>query len=143
MRVVAWSANLTERRATASGAGYTPLDDLFKQSDNVILQLRLSERTKGIITARHISLMRSSACLVNTARGQLSDEAALVIALRENRIRGAALAVFQWEPLPTDHPLRSLENVVLTQHMGYVSVESYDQFFRQAVENIEAYLEGR
>lgn len=87
--------------------------------------------------------MKSSACLVNTARGELLDEPALVIALRESRIRGAALDVFQWEPLAGDHPLRSLEDVVLTPHMGYVSVESYDRFFRQAVENIEAYLEGQ
>jgi NAD(P)-dependent dehydrogenase (short-subunit alcohol dehydrogenase family) len=132
MRVLAWSPNLTEQRATILGANYAPLDDLFKQSDIVTLHLRLSERTEGIIAARQISLMKSSACLVNTARGQLLDEAALVIALRQNRIRGAALDVFQCEPLPNDHPLRSLENVVVTPHMGYVSVESYNEFFRQA-----------
>jgi phosphoglycerate dehydrogenase-like enzyme len=143
MRVLAWSANLTEQKAAVAGAAYTPLDDLFRQSDLVTLHLRLSERTRGIITARHISLMRPTACLVNTARGHLLDEAALVSALRENRIRGAALDVFQSEPLPIDHPLRSMENVVLAPHMGYVTAESYDQFFRQAVENIEAYLDGR
>jgi len=143
MRVLAWSAHLTEEKAAAHGAVYTPLDDLLRQGDVVTLHLKLSERTRGIITARHISLMKPTACLVNTARGYLLDEEALVGALREKRIRGAALDVFQKEPLPVDHPLRSLENVVLTPHMGYVTAESYDQFFRQAVENIEAYLDGR
>jgi phosphoglycerate dehydrogenase-like enzyme len=143
MHLLAWSENLTEQKAAAAGATYTPLDDLLRQSDIVTLHLRLSERTRGLITARHISLMKPTACLVNTARGHLLDEQALVNALRENRIRGAALDVFQEEPLPVDHPLRSLENIVLTPHMGYVSEQSYDLFFRQAVENIEAYLDGR
>jgi len=143
MHLLAWSENLTEQKAAAAGATYTPLDDLLRQSDIVTLHLRLSERTRGLITARHISLMKPTACLVNTARGHLLDEQALVNALREARIRGAALDVFQTEPLPVDHPLRSLENVVLTPHMGYVSEQSYDLFFRQAVENIEAYLDGR
>ncbi len=143
MRVLAWSANLTPERAAAAGASYTQLDDLLRQSDIVTLHLKLSERTRGIITARHISLMKPTACLINTARGHLLDEAALITALRQNRIRGAALDVFQTEPLPLDHPLRSMENVVLTPHMGYVTTESYDQFFSQAVENIDAYLDGR
>ena len=143
MHVLAWSAHLDEQKAAAAGAAYAALDDLFKQSDIVTLHLRLSERTKGIVTARLLSLMKSTACLVNTARGHLLDEEALVEALQGNRIRGAALDVFQTEPLPIDHPLRSLENVVLAPHMGYVTRESYDLFFRQAVENIEAYLDGR
>ena len=87
--------------------------------------------------------MKQTACLVNTARGQLIDEVALIAALRENRIGGAALDVFQIEPLPSDHPLRSLDNVVLSPHMGYVTSESYDQFFAQAVDNIPAFLNGR
>ena len=107
------------------------------------MHLRLSDRTRGIVTARHLSLMKPTACLVNTARGQLVDENALVAALRDGRIRGAALDVFQTEPLPVQHPLRSLENVVLSPHMGYVSAESYDQFFQAAVDNVEAYLDGR
>jgi phosphoglycerate dehydrogenase-like enzyme len=143
MPVLAWSENLTEQKAAAAGATYTPLDNLLRESDIVTLHLRLSERTRGLLTARHIALMKPTACLVNTARGKLLDEQALVNALRENRIRGAALDVFQEEPLPVDHPLRSLENVVLAPHMGYVSEQSYDLFFRQAVENIEAYLDGR
>ena len=142
MRVLAWSANLTPEKATAAGATYAPLDELFEQSDIVTLHLRLSERTRGIVTARHISLMKPTACLVNTARGHLLDENALVAALRDGRIRGAALDVFHVEPLPVNHPLRSLENVVLTPHMGYVSAESFDQFFRLAIANVEAYLDG-
>jgi phosphoglycerate dehydrogenase-like enzyme len=143
MRVLAWSANLTEQKAAAAGATYTQLEDLLRQSDVITLHLRLSERTNRIITARHISLMKPTACFVNTARGPLVDETALVDALRSGRIRGAALDVFDTEPLPVNHPLRSLENVVLTPHMGYVTEQSYDQFFRQAVENIESYLDGR
>jgi 26S proteasome regulatory subunit N2 len=143
MRVLAWSANLTEQKAAAARATYVDLDDLLRQSDIITLHLRLSERTNHIITARHISLMKATACFVNTARGQLVDEEALVDALRAGRIRGAALDVFHTEPLPVNHPLRSLENVILTPHMGYVTEDSYGQFFRQAVENIESYLEGR
>jgi phosphoglycerate dehydrogenase-like enzyme len=143
MRVLAWSANLTEEKAVAGGAIYTPLEDLVRASDIITLHLRLSERTKGIFTSQHIGMMKSTACVVNTARGPLLDENALVAALKEKRIRGAALDVFEKEPLPLDHPLRSLENVVLAPHMGYVTEESYDQFFRQAVDNIEAYLDGR
>ena len=122
MHVLAWSENLTAEKAAAAGATYMPLDDLLRESDIVTLHLRLSERTRGLLTARHIALMN---------------------ALREDRIRGAALDVFETEPLPVDHPLRSLENVVLAPHMGYVSEQSYDLFFRQAVDNIEAYLDGQ
>ncbi|HWF37438.1 MAG TPA: D-2-hydroxyacid dehydrogenase family protein [Candidatus Acidoferrales bacterium] len=143
MKVIAWSANLTAEKAAAAGAAYTPLDDLFRESDIITLHLRLSERTRGLVTARHISLMKPTACMVNTARGELMDENALVAALRDGRIRGAALDVFQTEPLPVNHPLRVLENVVLSPHMGYVSAESYDRFFRQAIDNVEAYLGGR
>ena len=119
MRVLAWSTNLDEQKATAAGATYAPLDELVRSSDVITLHLRLSERTNGIITARHFSLMKPTACFV-THRPRTSgiDEDALVGALREGRIRGAALDVFQTEPLPIDHPLRSLENVVLAPHMG-------------------------
>lgn len=143
MKVLAWSANLTAEKAAAAGATYATLDDLFRQSDVITVHLRLSERTNRIITAREFSLMKPTACFVNTARGPLIDEAALIDVLRAGRIRGAALDVFDTEPLPVDHPLRSLENVVLTPHMGYVTEESYAQFFRQAVENIESYLDGQ
>jgi phosphoglycerate dehydrogenase-like enzyme len=95
------------------------------------------------VTAHQIGMMKPTACIVNTARGHLIDEAALVAALRDGRIRGAALDVFHTEPLPVNHPLRTLDNVVLSPHMGYVSAEAYDQFFRAAVDNVEAYLDAR
>jgi phosphoglycerate dehydrogenase-like enzyme len=143
MRVLASSTNLTEQKAAAVGATCVPLDELFRQSDVVTLHLRLSERTRGIVTQELFSLMKPTAWFVNTARGHLLDEEALVDALRAGRISGAALDVFQVEPLPIDHPLRSLENVVLAPHMGSVTSDSYDIFFGQAVKNIAAYLDGR
>jgi phosphoglycerate dehydrogenase-like enzyme len=143
MRVLASSPNLTEQRAAAAGATCVPLDELFRQSDVVTLHLRLSERTNGLITRQLFSLLKPRAWFVNTARGHLLDEQALIDALCEHRIAGAALDVFQTEPLPADHPLRFLENVVLAPHMGSVTTEAYDIFFREAVRNIEAYLDGR
>lgn len=108
----------------------------------ISLHLRLSEQTRGIVTARHLSLMKPTAYLINTARGPLMDEVALVVTLREGRIAGAALDVYETEPLPPDHALLSLENVVLSPHVGYVTREAYDLFFRQVVESIESYLDG-
>ncbi len=142
MRVLAWSPNLTDERAAAAGATRVSQEDLFRESDIVTVHLRLSERTREIITARHLALMKPTSFLVNTARGALVDEAALVAALKERRLAGAALDVYQVEPLPRDHPLRSLENVVLSPHMGHVTEEAYEIFFSQAVESIESYLEG-
>ncbi len=142
MRAFAWGPTLTDERAAAAGVGRVALDDLFRKSDIVSLHLRLSDQTRGLVTARHLSLMKPTAYLVNTARGPLVDEAALVAALREKRIAGAALDVYDVEPLPPDHPLLALDNVVLTPHTGYVTQEAYHQFFRQVVENIETYLNG-
>jgi phosphoglycerate dehydrogenase-like enzyme len=142
MRVLAWGPTLTEERATASGVTYVPLDTVFRESDVVSLHLRLSERTRGVVTAQHLSLMKPTAFLINTARGPLVDEAALVVALRERRIAGAGVDVFDVEPLPADHPLLALENVALSPHKGYVTLDGYHIFFRQAVENIESYLDG-
>ncbi len=143
MRVLAWGPNLTDERAAAAGATRVSAEDLFRESDIVSVHLRLSERTRGIITARHLALMKPTSYLINTARGALLDEAALVAALGERRIAGAALDVYQAEPLPADHPLRSLDNVVLSPHMGHVTRQAYQMFFEQAVENIESYLDGR
>ncbi len=143
MRVLAWGPTLTEERAAASGVTYVPLDTLFRESDVVSLHLRLSEQTRGLVTARHLFLMKPTALLINTARGPLVDEAALITALRERRIAGAGLDVFDAEPLPANHPFLALENVVLTPHMGYVTEEAYHIFFRQVVENIESYLDGK
>ncbi len=142
MRVLAWGPTLTDERAAASGATRVPFDTLFRDSDVISLHLRLSERTRGIVTAHHLSLMKPTAYLINTARGPLVDETALIAALRDGRIAGAALDVYETEPLPPDHALLALENVVLSPHVGYVTREAYDLFFRQVAENIESYLEG-
>ena len=143
MRVLAWGPTLTDERAAASGVIRVPLETLFRESDVVSLHLRLSERTRGLVSAEHLSRMKPTAYLVNTARGPLVDEAALVAALREGRIAGAALDVFDVEPLPRGHPLLALDNVVLSPHMGYVTREAYHHFFRQVVEGIGQYLDGR
>jgi phosphoglycerate dehydrogenase-like enzyme len=143
MRVLAWGPTLTDARAAAAGATRVSLDDLFRESDIVSIHLRLSDRTRGIVTAHQLSLMKTTAYLINAARGPLVDEAALIDALREHRISGAALDVYDVEPLPPNHPFLSLENVVLSPHMGYVTHEAYRLFFGQVVESIESYLNGR
>jgi phosphoglycerate dehydrogenase-like enzyme len=107
------------------------------------VHLRLSDRSRGLVTARHLALMKPTAFLVNTARGPLVDEAALVTALRERWIAGAALDVYDLEPLPPVHPLRSLDNVVLSPHMGYATHEAFHLLFSQAVENVDLFLKGR
>ena len=141
MRVLAWGPTLTAERAAKSGAAFVPLETVFRESDVVSLHLRLSEQSRGLVTQAHLALMKPTAYLINTARGPLVDEAALVEALRERRIAGAALDVYDVEPLPPDHPLLGLENALLTPHLGYVTEEAYQVFFRQAVENIESYLD--
>jgi len=143
MRVLAWGPTLTDERAGASGVTRVSLEILFRESDVVSLHLRLSDRTRGLVTAEHLSLMKPTAYLVNTARGPLVDEVALIAALRERRIAGAALDVFDIEPLPPNHPFLTLENVVLSPHVGYVTQEAYHDFFRQVVESIEHHLDGR
>jgi phosphoglycerate dehydrogenase-like enzyme len=143
MRVIAWGPTLTEERAAASGVALVPLETVFRESDVISLHLRLSERTRGLVTERHLSLMKPSGYLINTARGPLVEEAALIAALREHRIAGAGLDVFDVEPLPAGHPLLTLDNVVLTPHIGYVTQEAYHNFFRQVVESIESYLDGK
>jgi phosphoglycerate dehydrogenase-like enzyme len=143
MRVLAWGANLTDERARAADASRASLDDLFRESDIVSVHLRLSERTRGLISAHHLSLMKPTSYFVNTARGGLVDETALIAALRERRIAGAALDVYEIEPLPPNHALLSLDNVVLSPHMGYVTREAYQLFFSQAVESVQSYLDGR
>jgi phosphoglycerate dehydrogenase-like enzyme len=143
MRVLATGFTLTDERAAAAGATRVDLDTLLRESDVVTLHLRLSDRSRGLITARHLGLMKPSAFLVNTARGPIVDEAALLQALRARRIAGAALDVFDVEPLPARHPLLGLDNVVLTPHLGFVTAEGYDVFFGQAVESILAFLDGK
>jgi len=143
MRVLATGITLTDERAAAAGVTRVDLDTLLRESDVVSVHYRLSDKTRGLITARHLSLMKPGAFLVNTARGPIVDERALVEALRARRIAGAALDVFDVEPLPKSHPLLALDNVVLTPHLGFVTAEGYGIFFGQATESILAYLDGK
>lgn len=143
MRVLGWGPTLDDERAAAAGARRVSLDDLFRESDVVSIHLRLSERTRHIIKAEQLSLMKPTAYLINTARGPLVDQEALVAALHENRLAGAALDVYEVEPLPEKHPLRSCENAVLSPHMGFVTRDAYHHFFSQAVEAIDNYLQGK
>ena len=143
MEVVAWSQNLTSERTYALGVSLAASkDDLLQRSDVVSVHLVLSGRTRGLIGAEDLGRMRSTAYLVNTSRGPIVDEAALVEALRSRLIAGAGLDVFDQEPLPPDHPLLALENVVLTPHLGYVTKETYEVFYGDAVEDIVAFLDG-
>jgi phosphoglycerate dehydrogenase-like enzyme len=142
MHVIAWSQNLTAERAAHFGAELVSKDELLSQSDVVSIHLVLSERTRGLLGTRDLALMKPTAYLVNTSRGPIVDEAALIDALQHKRLAGAALDVFDEEPLPLDHPLRRLENTVITPHVGYVTVETYKIFFEQTVENIKAFLDG-
>lgn len=144
MDVIGWSRSLTPEKSRELGIGHTAtLDDLLGRSDVVCLQLKLTEETHGIIGRREIGLMRKGAILLNTARGPLVDEAALIEALGNGKLGGAALDVFEQEPLPPDHPFRTLPNVVATPHLGYVTKETYRIFFADAAEDITAWLAGR
>lgn len=141
MSVLAWSQNLTAEQAAASGATRVEKDELIARSDVITLHLILSERSLGIIGAREIGLMRPGAVLVNTSRGPLIDDGALLAALQAGRIR-AGLDVYDEEPLPASHPLRACQNAVLTPHLGYVADEVYEVFFRETVEDVLAFLDG-
>lgn len=143
MSVLAWSPNLTAERCEAAGARLaSSLDALLADSDVVTLQMVLAPATRGMIGAREIGLMKPGALLVNTSRGPLVDAPALQAALREGRIGGAALDVFEEEPLPADSPWRSLPNLVATPHLGYVSARNYRMYFNGAVEAIDGWLRG-
>lgn len=143
MRVIAWSENLTPERAAEAGAERVDKDALFRLADIVSVHLLLSPRTRGLISAREFGLMRSDAYLVNTSRGPIVDETAMIEALRNGRIAGAGLDVFDQEPLPKDHPLLKLENTVLTPHLGYVSEENYRNYYGQGLEDILAWIGGK
>jgi phosphoglycerate dehydrogenase-like enzyme len=143
MRVIAAGLTLTEERARAAGVEFRSVEDLFAEADVVSIHLKLSERTRGFITAAHLGRMKPTALLVNTARGPIVDEGALVGALRSRRIAGAALDVYDQEPLPPDHPLLSCETAVLTAHCGWVTDETYRRFVSGVAGNVEAFLDGR
>ena len=144
MKILAWSQNLTPERCRDTGVDYAGSKaDLLKQSDIVTLHLVLSPRTRGIIGAKEFALMKPTAYLVNTSRGPLVDEVALLDALRNKRIAGAGLDVFDIEPLPVEHPLRKLDNVVLSPHLGYVTQENFRGSYGGVVEDIRAFLDGK
>jgi D-3-phosphoglycerate dehydrogenase len=143
MRVIAWSENLTDERAAEAGAERVERDALFRKSDMLSIHLVLGERTRGLVGARELSLMKPTAFLINTARGPIVDEAALLETLRTRRIAGAGLDVFDHEPLSDEHPLRRLDNVVLTPHLGFATEDTLRSFYTDAVENVTAFLDGR
>jgi phosphoglycerate dehydrogenase-like enzyme len=142
MDCIAWSQNLTPERAAECGARLVNKQQLFEQADLVSIHTLLSRRTRGLVGLQELDWLGPDGLLVNTSRGPIVDESALVTALRERRIAGAALDVFDVEPLPVDHPLRSLPNTVVTPHIGYVVRESYAVFYRDIVEDILCWLAG-
>jgi phosphoglycerate dehydrogenase-like enzyme len=143
MDVVAWSQNLTPEKAAEGGAAYLSKEELLMTSDVVSIHLVLSDRTRGLISAKEFSSMKPSALLVNVSRGPIVDEAAMLDALKSGRIAHAALDVYDREPLPPEHPLRKMDNVTLSPHLGYVNDENLRMFYGDALENIEAWLAGK
>lgn len=142
MNVIAWSQNLTKEDAEAVGVTRVEKDELFQQSDILSVHVVLGERTRGLIGARELGLMKPTAYMVNTSRGPIIQEAALVEALKNNTIRGAGLDVFDQEPLPDDSPLRSLTNALLTPHLGYTVEEFFTVAYEDTVENLIAYAKS-
>ncbi len=140
MKTIAWSQNLTAEAAAAVGVTRVEKAELFAQADVVTLHMILSDRSRGIVGAGELAAMKSTAYIVNTSRGPLIDQPALIAALKDDRIAGAGLDVFDREPLPLDHPLMSCPNTLLTPHLGYVSRQNFAAYFGGAVEAIEAYL---
>jgi phosphoglycerate dehydrogenase-like enzyme len=143
MKVIAWGPTLTEERAGKSQAAYLPLEALLEQADVVSIHLALSEQSRNLIDAKRLRLMKKSAYLINTARGAIVDEAALVTVLEERAIAGAALDVFSEEPLAVNHPLLRLDNVVLTPHLGWPTDSGFQGFAENAVANILDYMDGK
>jgi phosphoglycerate dehydrogenase-like enzyme len=142
MRVIAWSQNLNEERAAAIGVARVEKDVLLREADVVTLHLILSDRSRGIIGAGDLAMMKRSAVIVNTSRGPLIDQGALIAALQEGRIAGAGIDVYDQEPLPPGHPILAAPNTVLTPHLGYVTEENYRAYFEGAVEAVLGYLAG-
>ncbi|HTT06682.1 MAG TPA: D-2-hydroxyacid dehydrogenase family protein [Steroidobacteraceae bacterium] len=143
MQVIAWSHHLTAERAREHGARRCDKDELLAAADFVSIHLVLGERTRGLIGARELGLMKRSAYLVNTSRSAIVDQSALIEALEAGRIAGAGLDVYDQEPLPVDHPILRAPRTLLTPHIGYATAETFAVFYRDALEDIEAYLAGR
>jgi len=143
MKVLAWSQNLTAEKCREAGVDYASKDELFRQSDFITIHVVLSGRTRGLIGAAELAQMKPTAFLVNTSRGPIIDEAALISVLQQRKIAGAGLDVFDIEPLPLDHPYRKMDNVVITPHLGYVSEQNYRRYFADAVDDIRGFLDGK
>jgi phosphoglycerate dehydrogenase-like enzyme len=143
MKVIAWSQNLTVERAAVASAELVSKEELFRRADVVSIHVVLSDRTRGLVGAPELALMKPTARLVNTSRGPIVVEADLIAALKARKIAGAAIDVFDQEPLPLDHPFRSLANVLATPHIGYVSRGLYTRFYQDTVENIRHWLDGQ
>ena len=143
MKTIAWSQNLTEEKAKTAGVDYVSKEDLFRNADFVTIHLVLSDRSRGLVGPKELGLMKKSAYLINTSRGPIVDEKALIATLQSKSIAGAGLDVFDIEPLPLDHPFRKMDNVVITPHLGYVSEQNYRKYFPDIVEDIRAWLDGK
>ena len=143
MKTIAWSQNLTEEKAKAAGAELVSKDDLFRNSDFVTIHVVLSDRSRGLVGAKELGQMKKTGYLINTSRGPIVDEKALIAALQNKSIAGAGLDVFDVEPLPLDHPFRKMDNVVITPHLGYVSEQNYRKYFPDVVKDIRAWLDGK
>lgn len=142
MNVIAWSPNLTPERCKEVGVGYASKEELFASADIVTIHVVLSQRSRGLVGSADLARMKPTAFIVNTARGPIIDEAALLQTLQQNKIAGAAVDVFSVEPLPVDHPFRKLDNLVLTPHLGYVTEETFRAHYSQMVEGIDAWFKG-
>jgi D-3-phosphoglycerate dehydrogenase len=142
MTVIAWSTNLTPEQCAAAGVAYATKEQLFAQADVISIHLVLSERSRGLIGATDLARMKPTSYLINAARGPIVDEAALFDMLQKKKIAGAALDTFSEEPLPVDHPLRKLDNVVLTPHLGYVTEQNYRRYYTDMIEAIAAWLKS-
>jgi len=140
MNIIAWSPNLTAEKAAESGAQLVSKEELFKQADFVTIHMVLSDRSRGIVGKEDLSLMKPTAYFINTSRGPLVNEAALIETLQQHKIAGAAIDVFNTEPLPADHPFRKMDNLLATSHVGYVTENTYKLFYTDTVKAVEEWL---
>jgi phosphoglycerate dehydrogenase-like enzyme len=142
MNVIAWSPNLTPEKCKEAGVTYATKEELFATADIVTIHVVLSQRSRGLVGAADLARMKPTAYLVNTARGPIVDEGALLDALVQKKIAGAGIDVFSVEPLPVDHPFRKVDNIVLTPHLGYVTEDSFRNHYTQMVEGVDAWFKG-
>ena len=143
MNLIAWSQNMTPQAAEAAGAILVSKNELFEQADILTIHVVLSSRTRGLIGAAELARMKPTALLINTSRGPIIEEQALISVLKNNQIAGAAIDVFDVEPLPPDHPFRALDNILATPHIAYVSEGLYKMFYEDTVSNIQTWLDSR